>query len=188
MPATRLTFLCHGATSATRRAAFPAPGDPLDARTLQTPDAGRLGRQDRCWTSPASGAAATAAALGLPCVVEPLLRDCDYGRWTGRTLADVERVEPDALASWFADPEARPHGGESIAAVVSRVGAWLTATATTPGRVLAVTHPMVIRAAAVWALGVPIAALWRLDVAPLSLTRITAQGGTWRLAGLNERP
>ena len=49
------------------------------------------------------------------------------------------------------------------------------------GRVVAVTHPAVIRAAIVHALGAPPASLWRIDVEPLSLTRLHHGSGGWSL-------
>ena len=54
----------------------------------------------------------TAQALGLNATIEPELRDCDFGRWRGRTLQEIEDAEPDAIAAWLTDPAAVPHQGE----------------------------------------------------------------------------
>ena len=183
-------LVAHDATPATRGGAFPALDDPLEPQIpakLATVTA-RLGRPRRCAISPATCAVDTAAALSLAGDSDPLLRDCDYGCWTGLTLAEVDALDPDALAAWFADPDARPHGGEALSEVAARVEAWLAACVGRSGRLGAVTHPLVIRIAAVLAIGAPLPAVWRLDVAPLSLTRLTAHVGRWRLAGLNETP
>ena len=75
-----------------------------------------------------------------------MLRDCDYGRWTGRSFDEVQALEPEALADWIKDPSATPHGGESVVAVMARVS-WLDKQLTIPGVILAVTHASVIRAA-----------------------------------------
>ncbi len=95
----RLTLICHGATSATRAAAFPID-EPIEA--LAVAKARKLGRLlrrvDLAWTSPARRACQTAAALGLAAEVAPALGDCDFGRWSGRSFADVERTEPEELA------------------------------------------------------------------------------------------
>jgi broad specificity phosphatase PhoE len=107
---------------------------------------------DRCVTSPTRRATQTAAALGLEATIEPLLRDCDYGRWTGRSTDEVQAQEPEALADWIKDPSGAPHGGESVVALIARVSAWLDRQLTTPRIILAVTHASVIRAAIVCAL------------------------------------
>ena len=77
--------------------------------------------------------------------VEPMLRECDYGRWTGRSLTEVQAEEPDAVAIWLRDPAAAPHGGEAVLSMIGRVGGWLDGRKANPGRVVAVTHASVIR-------------------------------------------
>ena len=123
---TRLTLVCHAATPATRASAFPAD-EALDPRWLPrlASLAGSLGRVDQAWTSPALRARQTAEGLGLVATSESLLRDCDYGRWTGRSFNDVEAQEPELLAEWLRDPAAAPHGGESIIDLIRRVAVWL---------------------------------------------------------------
>ena len=101
---------------------------------------------DRCLTSPALRARQTAEALQLDATVEPILRDCDYGRWAGLSFAHVQAQEPAALADWMRDPAAAPHGGEAILSIIKRVGAWLDAQSGLPGKTVAITHASVIRA------------------------------------------
>ncbi|MBV8913653.1 MAG: phosphoglycerate mutase family protein, partial [Acetobacteraceae bacterium] len=86
----RLLLLCHGATRATRTAAFPME-EPVEARDLAAAVAlaGYLPLVGRVLVSPAPCARQTAAALGLAAREEPALRDCDWGRWRGRTLDAV---------------------------------------------------------------------------------------------------
>jgi broad specificity phosphatase PhoE len=67
--------------------------------------------------SPALRASQTADALKLDATVEPMLRDCDYGRWTGRALDEVQAQEPEAVTEWLRNPMAAPHGGESVLAL-----------------------------------------------------------------------
>ena len=178
----RLALICHAATAATRLAAFPAdePVEPkaLDGATLPA----RLRKPAQCWTSPALRATQTAQALALTATVEPQLRDCDYGRWAGRTLADIERDESEAMAQWLGDPAAAPHGGESIVALIARVGAWLAGLDELSGQLVAVTHQSVIRAALVHALGAPPATFWRIDVPPLAIVDLRGNGARWSLA------
>ncbi|MEU8675394.1 histidine phosphatase family protein [Streptomyces sp. NPDC048560] len=123
----------------------------------------------------------TAAALGLHPTPEPSLADWDMGRWRGKRLSEVSDGEPEAVASWLADPSAAPHGGESLAELSSRVGNWLGDLDESSGRVLAVAEPAVVRAAIVHGLGLPSATFWRLDVAPLTITELSGRRGLWNL-------
>ena len=176
----RLILVCHGSTEATRRRAFPRD-EPLDDRSKARAVAlaGRLPRADCCWTSAALRARETAAALGLSAGVEPKLRECDYGRWAGRSLSEIAAHEPDAAEAWRHDPAAAPHGGESVLDLIRRVAAWLADELARDRRSIAVTHATIIRAAIVHVLDAPPPSFWRIDVAPLSVTRLSGTGGRW---------
>src|SRR5579862_9675045 len=123
----RLDLLAHGASEATRAARFP-DDQALEASAFVALGSlsGRLSRYAHVLTAPARSARETAQALGLDAAVDAGLRDCDYGRWRGLASKDVAQREPEAFAAWLQDPAAAPHGGESFAAVIERVGAWLT--------------------------------------------------------------
>ena len=101
----------------------------------------------------------------------PALSECDFGTWAGRTLAEVSEQDPDGARAWMTDPDARPHGGETLAELLERVGDWLDEQARLQGRAIAVTHGGVVKAAVVHALGAPPMAFWRVDVAPLTADR-----------------
>jgi broad specificity phosphatase PhoE len=180
----RLLLIRHASTTAVRRAAFPVD-EPLDdagqaaARAL----AGRLGRGDAL-CSPALRARETAAAAALHPAVEPALNECDFGSWAGRTLAQVHEEDPQGAAAWMTDPHARPHGGETLADLLERVGQWLDRQASGGGHGIAITHAGVVKAAVVHALGAPPAAFWQVDVAPLALTELHAHDGRWTLTRL----
>lgn len=178
----QVTLVCHAGTAAMRRAVF-ARDAPVDAAGMTEAArlAGVLPRPDRAWTSPALAAVQTARALGLKAVAAPALRDCDYGRWMGRRLADIGVEEPEALAAWLADPATAPHGGESGAELMARVAGWLEERRQAPGDTLAVTHPAVIRAAVMHVLGATPRSFPHLDVMPLTATVLTTHGGAWRL-------
>ena len=87
----RLILICHGSTDAIRSASFPAD-EPLEepSATRAAALAGTLPKADRCWTSPELRTRQTAQSLGLSANVEPMLRDCDYGRWAGRRFDEVQ--------------------------------------------------------------------------------------------------
>lgn len=181
----RLVLIRHASTDAVRRTAFPVD-EPLDSdgRAAAAALAGRLGRGEAL-CSPALRARETAAAAALAAIVEPLIGECDFGSWAGRTLAEVHAEDPDGAAAWMTDPEACPHGGESLRALLARVGGWLDRQAGLDGRGIAVTHAGVVKAAVVHALGAPAAAFWRVDVTPLALTELHAHDGRWTVARVN---
>jgi broad specificity phosphatase PhoE len=180
---TRLRLVCHASTSAVRTATFPADEqlDPQGREKLAIVQH-RLRHADRCWSSPALRAIQTAEALQLDTIVEPMLRECDYGRWSGRSLDEVQAQEPEAMAEWLRDPEAAPHGGESIVGLIGRVAAWLETQNGMRGKTVAVTHASVIRAAIVHAIEANPRSFWRIDVAPLSVTALSGNGGRWTLS------
>jgi broad specificity phosphatase PhoE len=181
----RLTLICHAATSAVREAAFP-DDEPIDpqghakAATL----AAALRRVDAASTSPALRAKQTAAALELEATVDPALRDVDLGHWAGRSFADVQEIEPEALAAWTSLADAAPHGGESVIALLERVAGWLDTLGRQDGRIVAVTHPAVIRAAIVSAIDAKPMSFWRIDIAPLCRVSLQGNTGRWTLRSI----
>ena len=181
----RLDLMAHGASEATRAARFPddEPLEPSAAQALQALR-GRVRPYAHVLTAPARAARETAAALGFDAEVEMALRDCDYGRWRGLASKDVAEREPDGFAAWLGDPEAAPHGGESLTALIERTRAWLTQTSARESATLAVTHASVVRAAIANALGANSSAFARIDVAPLSLARLSGRAGRWNLVAL----
>jgi broad specificity phosphatase PhoE len=179
----RLHLLC--AASSTRVVGFPAD-DGLDSlgRESLSRFSGRLPAMDRLLRSPALSAAQTTDGLGLRAEVEPLLRDCDFGRWAGRSLEEIAAREPDALDQWLRDPGAAPHGGVAFAEVLKRVGAWMDGLDAQSGSVLAITHPTVLRAAIAWTLGAGAHSMLPIDVAPLTIVRLSGFGGRWKFKAL----
>jgi broad specificity phosphatase PhoE len=185
--ALQITWIAHGATAAVRRSAFPGD-EPLEekARAKAAELAEALGRADQVLVAPERRARETADALGLTGTTDGALRDCDHGSWAGRSLAELQAEAPEALAAWLTDPAANPHGGESIADLIRRVAAWCDSPERGEGRVLALTHPAVMRAALIHALGAGPTAYWRIDVAPLSRLILSRQGASWRLQALEK--
>ena len=181
----RLDLLAHGASAATRAAQFP-DDDALEASAFRALEAlsGRLKDYGRVLTAPARAARETASALGLAADIETALRDCDYGRWRGLASKDVAIREPDGFAAWLGDPAAAPHGGESLSSLILRVRVWLAESLARDGATLAVTHASIVRAAIVCVLGAGPSAFWRIDVAPLSLARLSGHSGRWNLVAL----
>jgi broad specificity phosphatase PhoE len=200
----RLLLVRHAATSATRAAAFPAD-EPIE-EDAAAPAAAALARfaardagggaaavgdaavgaaRRAVVASPALRCAQTAAAAGLAPGIEPRIAECDFGAWAGRSLAELDASAPEQVAAWIGDPDAAPHGGESLRDFAARVAGWLDEQAAEDGTTLAITHGGVVKAALVHALGAPLDAFWRLDVAPLTLTELHAHDRRWTVSRTN---
>ncbi|MFC6081646.1 histidine phosphatase family protein [Sphaerisporangium aureirubrum] len=179
----RLVLVCHAATAATREARIPYDDEPLDAHGEAAAGAARgvLRRVGTAYHAPEARCLRTALALGLDAVPETALADLDLGAWRGHTLEGLGTGRADALRAWLTEPDARPHGGETLRELVARVAGWLDSLPATPSRVAAVTHPAVVRAAVLHVLGAPVSRFWRLDVAPLSQTHLSGGADGWRL-------
>jgi len=175
----RLTLISHAPTLALRRASF-----PLDETLLQG-EKERIAsirwtapRAQQVWCGPEKRTRQTAEALGLEPSVLAELADIDYGRWNGQEFGDVQASDPDGLANWLTDPDAIPHGGESLVQLVVRIESWMEKQIDF-GHALAVTHPAIIRAAILCALQAPAQSFWRVEVSPLSITDLRFNGRHW---------
>jgi len=178
----RLTMIASGATQAARRGRFPGD-EALEPRALGRAAslAASLRRADRVWTSPALAARQTAEALGFDATIEPMLAEQDFARWAGKSFEEVQAGDPEGMAAWLSDPDAAPHGGESLAAVARRGAALMDRLAGESGHTIAVTHAVPIRAAMVHVLGAPLSSVWKIDIEPLSLTEFRGDGRRWVL-------
>ena len=134
----------------------------------------------RLVSSPLGRARDTAAALrcAVPVEIDERWIEVDYGELEGRPLADVPA---ELWARWRADPAFAPPGGESLAAVGSRVraaceelfaDAGAGARHDGDGDVVVVSHVSPIKAAVAWALGAGDEVVWRLHLATASISRI----------------
>jgi len=181
----RLTLICHAATAATRTGAFPGD-EPLEPQGAAAAAgcAGRIRGGPSVLTSPALRARQTADALGLSASIDQELRDCDYGRWAGRSLAQVEADEPEALAAWITDPRSAAHDGESLEELLARVSSWLDERCDAGTRIVAVTHASVVRAAIVHALRAASHSFWLIDIDPLTRTELRGNGARWTLRAI----
>jgi broad specificity phosphatase PhoE len=180
----RFTFISHAATHAQRRAAFPLD-DPLEERELSkvTSLRWKVPRAQRVFAAPERRAQQTASALGLSAATAEDLRECNYGEWCGREFEALYSSNPEGIGTWLTDPNAAPHGGESIVNLIGRVGDWLKEHHDT-GHTIVVTHPAVIRSAIVHVLGATPQTFWRIDIAPLSFTDIRFNENVWTLRSI----
>lgn len=174
----RLTLVSHAMTDAMAAGRFPTD-EPLNALGHRQADASiELGMTDSAVCGPEKRTRQTAELLGLRARVDNRLADLDCGRWRGDVLGGVQAAD---LAIWLTDVTRAPHGGESVIELMIRVRGWMDSLTGTRSRLIAVTHPAVIRAAILIALDAPPRSFWRIDIAPVSRTVMHFRGHAWTL-------
>jgi len=125
----RLVLVRHGETEGNSRERLIGSGDPsLSAEGREHMRRAReklIGQVvDLVVTSPARRAFQSAAILtgGAPARLEPDFREIHFGRWEGRSLAEIEAADPVLFAHWRdGDPDFEYPGGEQRAAFRARV-------------------------------------------------------------------
>jgi probable phosphoglycerate mutase len=178
--ATTTLLLRHGQTEMSIQGRFAGRGDiPLTGVGVRQAAAvaDRLARHgvDLVVTSPLSRARSTAQTVAdateARLVVDDDLAETDFGAWEGLTFAAVMARWPGQLSAWQGDPDVAPPGGESFAAVASRVNGALDRLLANHGgqTIVVVSHVTPIKTLICRALLAPPAAMFRmhLDVAAL---------------------
>jgi broad specificity phosphatase PhoE len=129
------------------------------------------------------------ARLNLPVGYRDDVIELDFGEWTGLTFDQVRADERWELWRSCRSIAAVP-GGESMRQVQDRaVGALLDLhQAHRDETVAIVSHGDVIRAAVLFALGMPLDAYSRLEIALASVSTIRIDDAGIRVPVLNERP
>jgi broad specificity phosphatase PhoE len=165
-------------TDAMAAGRFPTD-EPLNAVGHRQVDASiELGVTEQSFSGPEKRTRQTAELLGLQAEIDTRLADLDCGRWRGDVLGRVDSAD---LAIWLTDPTRAPHGGESVVDLIERVRGWMESLTSRHSRLVAITHPAVIRAAIVIALDAPPKSFWRIDIAPVSRTVMHFRGHAWTL-------
>lgn len=157
----------------------------------------RLPREARWIVTPLARTRRTAEAIfaaGYPpasLTVEPGLIEQSLGEWQGLPHAELPaRLTLPKHAFWPLAGEEKPPGGESMAEIITRVGATLErlAQAHDGEDVIAVAHGGSIRAAVAHALCIGPDNALHLAVQNLSLTRLERYPEGWRVVCVNELP
>jgi broad specificity phosphatase PhoE len=178
---TGLTLVAHALTPALRGLVLGGDAEP-DQASLSAARELKL-EADVVYAGPEQAAVRTAEALGLTAVVEPALRDREYGDWTGRELEELLAAEPERVAAWLERPHTATPGGETENAVLTRVADWLGDLGQPESRrVVAVVHPAVVRAIVLYVLDAPAESLRHVDVRPLATVTLSLHDGSWSLA------
>ncbi|MEU3244352.1 histidine phosphatase family protein [Streptomyces sp. NPDC006875] len=175
----RLTFMCASATDTTRDAVFGDGPPSEDGLRAARAVGGTLPPYAPLVRAPSVRCALTADALGLDATPEPALRDFGYGTWRGRTVREIVAADPYGYASRLTDPDATPHGGESVRQLCRRVAHWLGNVPPFLDQALIITEPAVVRAALVHALCAPATAFRHFEVPPLSTVSLTLCEDGW---------
>jgi len=132
--------ICYGQTDLDIQATFEAEAEMAMAC---------LPHYIRIVSSPLIRCRKLAAFIGcrtkLPVKEDVRLMEMDFGHWEGRAWADIPRAELDAWANDFF--HARPHGGESVATLQSRVMEAIKDWGGNDAPTLLVTHAGCVRAA-----------------------------------------
>ena len=191
----QLVFVRHGQTDANRNGVLLGRLDP------PLNDAGReqaaivaarieLLQPARIVTSPLARAMETARivsiACGLDVAVDERLIEVDYGEYDGRPLGELPS---DLVWKWRNDADFAPPGGESLASVGKRMAEYTSEVLATltDGPMVAVSHVSPIKAAVLWALGLPDLYAWRLRLDNASVTRLAPGPDGPVLLSFNER-
>lgn len=183
---TTLVLVRHGVTDNTERKVFCGSGgaDPAlnPAGREQAKRAGEwargLGSVDAVVSSPLTRTRETAAiiaeTLGLEVAFEPGFAEVAFGDWDGYTFPEILERWPDELQRWLDSMTVAPPNGESIASVQKRALAARDAlVADRPGdTIVVVSHVTPIKLLVADALGAPTEAVYRMDLAPASVTTI----------------
>ena len=192
-----LILVRHGQTDANARGLLLGRSDPplteagyRQARAL----AAALPRADRIVSSPLTRARHTAAVLAgaAPGVLDAEDVQVDE-RWIEMDYGSLDGSPPNALderawQEWREDPDFVPAGGESLAAVSSRVreACLELAADAARGDVVVVSHVSPIKAAVAWALGVGGEVAWRMFLADAAVCRIDTAGPVPVLRSFND--
>lgn len=143
---------------------------------------------ETCYCSPLRRCQRTAALVApdLPPLVDPDLREIDFGDWEQRTFQEAARLDPSLMQRWadfdldFAFP-----GGESLAGFLDRVRAAADRLVQSrESTVLAVTHGGVIRMMICHFLGLDPQKYLAFDVAYSAMAVIDVFDGRGVLAAL----
>jgi len=186
-PPTTLLLVRHGSTPLSGLR-FSGRGDPelseeghaqaraVAARLVSTK--GVAGESVAVVSSPLRRAQATAApiaeALRAEVSIDDGLVETDFGRWDGRTFAEVAAQWPAEQKAWLADSSVAPPGGESVNQVARRVRRTRDRllAAYPGGTVVVVSHVTPIKLLLCAALGAPTSSVFRMHLDTASLSAV----------------
>jgi probable phosphoglycerate mutase len=113
--------------------------------------------------------------LGHPVEVEAGFAEMEFGAWDGLTFAEVAERHKDELDLWLGSMDHAPGGGESFRAVEKRVLAARDRVIDEHrGKtIVVVSHVTPIKTLVAHALDAPLESVYRMELAPASVTVLT---------------
>ncbi|MGE9552875.1 histidine phosphatase family protein [Erwinia amylovora] len=179
-------LICQGETLANRHSRFPNNDELSETATANlNPLKVDISAESKIWLAPELAARQTAAAMRLKGDVVTQLAEPDYGHWAGLPVKQVIKDDSAAFHRWLGGDA--PPGGESISAIISRTGEWLSRNAGAKHDHCVIASAAVIRAMIMSLLDAPSGAFQRIDIAPLSRTILTSNGSRWNISTLGEK-
>ncbi|MBU6297694.1 MAG: histidine phosphatase family protein [Alphaproteobacteria bacterium] len=179
MSAPAIYFLRHGETESGARYWGRTDIAPNTHGLQQMRDATAGLGIDHIVTSPLQRCRTFASELsacgGRPVTVEPRFAEMDFGRWNGRTAADILNDDEDILHNFWQDPVRNaPPGGETLDELAARVRAACRGLVQNIAyrKILVVTHGGPIRVLLCLLRSLPIERALTVDVPHASLHRI----------------
>ncbi|WP_432494197.1 histidine phosphatase family protein [Kineococcus gypseus] len=170
MSAATVVLWRHGRTASNAQNRFQGQLDvPLDevGRAQVAASAAQLAGTgvDALVASDLSRAADTAGALGaltgLDPVLDPALREVDFGAWQGLLHAEVTAVSPQEYAAWRRGEDVRAGGGERRSEAAARAAAAVqrhAAAAPEGGTLVVASHGAALKGALLLLLGLELSA------------------------------
>jgi probable phosphoglycerate mutase len=184
--ATTLVMIRHGVTPHTAEKRF---SGGLASSNPGLSDEGRKQvRETAAWISPMAtdfdvlvsspvrrtleSAEIIGEVLGLPVEVEEGFAEMEFGAWDGLTFLEVAEKHKDELDAWLGNMDHAPGGGESFRAVEERVlAARDRILEKYAGKtIVVVSHVTPIKTLVVHALKAPLDSVYRMELAPASVT------------------
>ena len=116
-----------------------------------------------------------AETLGKPVEEEPGFAEMEFGRWDGKTFAEVADAHQDELDAWLGSLDVAPGGGESFRVVEDRVLAGLQRVLDRHAgkTVVVVSHVTPIKTLVAHAVDAPLSAVFRMELSPASISVVS---------------
>lgn len=181
---TTFVMVRHGVTAATQTKLFSGSGGVDHPLVAEGEDQARraaawISRSldvDAVVSSPLLRTRQTAGivATEVGCDVEVVdgFAEAGFGDWDGHRFAQIMENWPEELQAWLASTAVAPPGGESFDAVLDRVRAARDEVLQrfAGQTVVVASHVTPIKMMAALALGAPIESIYRMELAPASIT------------------
>ncbi|MCX7803911.1 MAG: histidine phosphatase family protein [Planctomycetota bacterium] len=130
-----------------------------------------------------------ARAVGIRVETDDRLTDINYGRWEGKSKADILGSDAQLYRLWRNEPHLVTFpGGESLACVRERVMPVVLDLCDQAGNAVLVTHRVVCKVAICTLLGLGLDSFWKVHISTAAYSVFESERGRHRLLAHNIRP